>query len=245
MAEEKQRVLSWNKIPLALSMFGSSVLIGISIYETFPIEDPILRYASSVIGGVAFDLTLVSTVFSIKKNNWSYVTIFAAFVIGLCIALDLYLKWNLNWLHAFYTLLSVSYALHIARNNDSRSDASLLHKLLNRDSDSDTDQKVDQSGTQNALRGAERSDLISEDRSESIGAVGTSQSATEEATQGTDQTLDQSEDQSKSQTKKQTRVRYACVHCGKRLDSVQQQTASRVHGHCRYCKGKKPRVKRV
>lgn len=115
------------KLPLLMVMYASSVLIGISTFTTFPmIFDPImginivgavyefLRVSVSIIGGAAFDVIVTATVFSLRKNMLSYCTVGSALVVGLLIALDLYLGWHQQWMHALYILMGVLFALHLA-----------------------------------------------------------------------------------------------------------------------------------
>lgn len=108
----------WNKhaakVPLLMAMYVSSVLVGISTYNTFPIAPDYLRLSAAIIGGMAFDIILTSTVFSLRKNKFSYMTIIAALVTGLAIALDLYLHLNQEWLHATYIVMSTLFAIHLA-----------------------------------------------------------------------------------------------------------------------------------
>ena len=111
-----QSRLHWllEKIPLLMVMYGSSVLVGISTYNTFPSLDPFLRYSSAVLGGMAFDVILTATVFSLRKNMLSILTIIAALFIGFAIALDLYMSLNMPYLHATYIFMAVMYGLHVA-----------------------------------------------------------------------------------------------------------------------------------
>lgn len=103
------------KLPLLLAMYVSSVLVAISTYDTFPANiNEALRLSAAIIGGAAFDIILTTTVFSARKNKFSYLTIIAAFGTGLAIALDLYLQLNQEWLHALYIGLSTVFALHLA-----------------------------------------------------------------------------------------------------------------------------------
>ena len=102
------------KLPLIMAMYVSSVLVAISTYNTFPTLNPILRYSSAGIGGMAFDIILTATVFSLRKNKFSLLTILAALVTGLSIALDLYLHLNYTFLHALYIVMATLFALHLA-----------------------------------------------------------------------------------------------------------------------------------
>ena len=102
------------KVPLLMAMYSSSVLIGISTYLTFPFNNDFLRYSVSIVGGAAFDVIMTATVFSDRKNKFSILTILAALITGLALALDLYLQTHLLWLHAFYVVMGVLFALHLA-----------------------------------------------------------------------------------------------------------------------------------
>jgi preprotein translocase subunit SecF len=102
------------KLPLIMAMYGSSVLVAISTYQTFPTLNPFLRYSSAGIGGMAFDVILTATVFSLRKNKFSLMTILAALITGLAIALDLYLQLGYTWLHALYIVMATLFALHLA-----------------------------------------------------------------------------------------------------------------------------------
>lgn len=115
------------KLPLGMSMYVSSILVGISTYSTFPMMfDPVLkdivtnevydflRVSASVVAGFSFDIIITTTVFSLRKNKFSYATIIAALFTGLAMALDLYLQWHQLWLHGLFIVMSVLYSLHIA-----------------------------------------------------------------------------------------------------------------------------------
>lgn len=102
------------KVPLLMAMYVSSVLVGISTYNTFPDANAYLRYSAAIIGGAAFDVILTVAVFSIRKNVFSILTIVAALITGLSIALDLYMSLNLTWLHATYIVMATLFALHLA-----------------------------------------------------------------------------------------------------------------------------------
>ena len=102
------------KLPLLMAMYGSSVLVAISTYNTFPSFNPYLRYSSAAIGGAAFDVILTVTVFSLRKNKFSLLTIIAALITGLSIALDLYMNLGMQYLHATYIIMATLFALHLS-----------------------------------------------------------------------------------------------------------------------------------
>jgi hypothetical protein len=101
------------KLPLLMAMYGSSVLVAISTYNTFPSAMYLLALSVAIIGGASFDIILTSTVFSLRKNGFSYMTILSALMVGLLIALDLYLNLHLVWLHALYIVMATLFALHL------------------------------------------------------------------------------------------------------------------------------------
>lgn len=209
------------KLPMILAMALSSTLVGISTYNTFPVIDTgvsleWLRLAAAIAGGLTFDVVLTSTVFARRKSGFSFLTVTAALIVALLIALDLYLKWGQRWLHATPIVMTVLYSLHIATTRGKP--VQLLERQI-----SALEQELSKTLEQLAQERLD-SRLIEHDQEQTIRTletqVATMQSVLEQL----------------NAPKIIVDKEYHCTNCNHSLDNSGQVLASRRWGYCKHCK---------
>lgn len=100
------------KSPLALLMLSQAYVIFLWLTGWNVYSYPAITVSFAAITAVSIDSVVVSTTFSKYRNNWSLLTSVVAMLSGVAIALDLFYRWEWNWLHASFPILIFFYSNH-------------------------------------------------------------------------------------------------------------------------------------
>lgn len=114
------RLLWWEKLPLALATIAQSIIVGLWYYHSIDIGDWRINAAVAVIAGLALDAIVVTTVMGRRMgrdSKWSNGAAFGAFLCSALIAVDTYSDWLVlarPLLHVSYPLMVLLYSQHLA-----------------------------------------------------------------------------------------------------------------------------------
>jgi hypothetical protein len=119
MSPEMKDMLKKNvtpgKVLLLAAGFTSSCFIGFWMYETMPLNMPIvLRWIIAVTSAIVVDGVITYTAFSQRQDMWNWVTGASALMGGVLVTLALFYDLHWSWLHVIFIVMGFLFSRFIA-----------------------------------------------------------------------------------------------------------------------------------